>query len=45
MSMAASLGATGRNEDQGVTRVIVLMVLAVTFALRLLQLRSAQSAH
>jgi tetratricopeptide (TPR) repeat protein len=41
MSMAASLGATGRNEDQGVTRVIVLMVLAVTFALRLLQLRSA----
>ena len=41
MSMAASLGATGRNADQGVTRFMVLMVLAVTFALRLLQLRSA----
>jgi tetratricopeptide (TPR) repeat protein len=41
MSMAAGSGSTGRNADQGVTRFMVLLVLAVTFALRLLQLRSA----
>src|SRR5882672_5189523 len=41
VSAILGVGSRGRGADLGITRFMVLMVLVLTFALRLLHLRSA----